>query len=420
MIGNPLDTTIAGACLIFGGVLERYPKLNFVMVHGGGFIPYQGGRWVHGWHVRPEPKVHLKHSPEKYLDRFLYDTILHSKTSLEFLVSSVGADRVFLGSDYPYDMGTMECVRQVRALAIPEKDRAHDSRRSRRDVAVRRSRNDVGAVTVMDDSTNLLPTPATATRSLIEDSLVAAGLPQADAAQCAELMTEADLTGADGHGIFRLPQYVRRLKAGGFNARPNIVVKHTGPATALVDGDNGMGHLAVTRATNEAIAMARESGFVGRRAAFQSCRQRPLRRNGSHARNDQHLRRVANANRLPTWGGAELLLGTNPLAIGVPSGKGPLILDMATSIVAYGTVKKYALRGLTMPEGWFVNAETGSPITDPNRSGEGLLLPMGEYKGSGLAIMLGLLGGVLNNAAFGRDVVDFMRTIRPRPIPASS
>ena len=123
LIGNPLDTTIAGACLIFGGVLERYPKLNFVMVHGGGFIPYQGGRWVHGWQVRPEPKVHLKHSPEKYLDRFLYDTIVHSKASLEFLVSSVGAGRVFLGSDYPYDMGTMECVRQVRAANISAGDR---------------------------------------------------------------------------------------------------------------------------------------------------------------------------------------------------------------------------------------------------------------------------------------------------------
>jgi aminocarboxymuconate-semialdehyde decarboxylase len=123
LIGNPLDTTIAAACLIFGGVLERHQKLNFVMVHGGGFIPYQGGRWVHGWQVRPEPKVHLKHSPQKYLDRLRYDTILHSKTSLEFLVSSVGANRVFLGSDYPYDMGTMECVRQVRALGISQTDR---------------------------------------------------------------------------------------------------------------------------------------------------------------------------------------------------------------------------------------------------------------------------------------------------------
>jgi aminocarboxymuconate-semialdehyde decarboxylase len=123
LIGNPLDTTIAAACLIFGGVLERHPDLNFVMVHGGGFIPYQGGRWVHGWRVRPEPKVHVKHSPEPYLDRFFYDTILHSKTSLEFLISSVGASRVFLGSDYPYDMGMLDCVRHVRSLAISEADR---------------------------------------------------------------------------------------------------------------------------------------------------------------------------------------------------------------------------------------------------------------------------------------------------------
>jgi len=123
LIGNPLDTTIAGACLIFGGVLERHPKLNFIMSHGGGFIPYQGGRWVHGWEVRPEPKVNVKHSPAPYLDRFLYDTILHAQAPLEFLISSVGANRVFLGSDYPYDMGTGECVRQVRAANISSADR---------------------------------------------------------------------------------------------------------------------------------------------------------------------------------------------------------------------------------------------------------------------------------------------------------
>jgi L-2-hydroxycarboxylate dehydrogenase (NAD+) len=91
----------------------------------------------------------------------------------------------------------------------------------------------------------------------------------------------------------------------------------------------------------------------------------------------------------------------------VPSGGRPLVFDMATSIVAYGTVKKYGLRGLTMPEGWFVKPETGEAITDPSKSGEGILLPMGEYKGSGLALMIGLLAGVLNSAAFGRDVVDF-------------
>jgi len=119
LIGNPLDTTIAAACLIFGGVMARYPQLNFLMVHAGGFIPYQGGRWVHGWQVRPEPKAHLDHSPQRYLDRFLYDTIAHSKTVCEFLIAAAGADRVLLGSDYPYDMGMLDCVRQVRALDIP-------------------------------------------------------------------------------------------------------------------------------------------------------------------------------------------------------------------------------------------------------------------------------------------------------------
>src|SRR5580704_2045146 len=109
------------------------------------------------------------------------------------------------------------------------------------------------------NSPDLLPVPARAVTALIKESFVAAGLPDADAARCAELMTEADLTGADGHGVFRLAQYVRRLKAGGFNKRPNITVTKTAPATALVDGDNGMGHLVMTRATNEAIAMAREN-----------------------------------------------------------------------------------------------------------------------------------------------------------------
>src|SRR5580700_8149129 len=110
------------------------------------------------------------------------------------------------------------------------------------------------------EKTDLVLVPARATAALIGDAFVAAGLPAADAVRCAELMTEADLTGADGHGIFRLPQYIRRLKAGGFNKHPSITVTKSAPATALVDGDNGMGHLVMSRATTEAIAIAREQG----------------------------------------------------------------------------------------------------------------------------------------------------------------
>src|SRR6202162_4397067 len=255
----------------------------------------------------------------------------------------------------------------------------------------------------------MMRVPARAVTSLLKDSFVAAGLPEADAARCAELMTEADLTGAEGHGILRLPQYVRRLKAGGFNDHPNITVTRTAPATALVGGGHGIGHLVMTHAANEAIAMARETGvaWVGvRRSNHAGPAGLYAEMPTAHGMIGLYAA-VANANHMATWGGADLLLGTNPLAIGVPSGAGPLVLDMATSIVAYGTVKKYALRGLTMPEGWFVKPETGESITDPNRSGAGIPLPMGAYKGSGLALMLGLLGGVLNGAAFGRDVVDF-------------
>jgi aminocarboxymuconate-semialdehyde decarboxylase len=124
LIGNPLDTTIAAASLVFGGVLERYPKLKFLMVHGGGFTPYQGARWIHGWKVRPEPKVNLPNGPAASLDKFFYDTILHSKTMLEHLIGAIGASRVLLGSDYPYDMAMLDCAAHVRSLDIPEADKA--------------------------------------------------------------------------------------------------------------------------------------------------------------------------------------------------------------------------------------------------------------------------------------------------------
>jgi aminocarboxymuconate-semialdehyde decarboxylase len=113
-----LETTIAGACLVFGGVLERYPRLKICLAHGGGYVPYQAGRFQHGWEVRAEAKVHLHNPPSESLGRLYYDTILHSKPALEFLVSTAGPDRVLLGSDYPFDMGNLDCVARVRALSI--------------------------------------------------------------------------------------------------------------------------------------------------------------------------------------------------------------------------------------------------------------------------------------------------------------
>jgi aminocarboxymuconate-semialdehyde decarboxylase len=124
LIGNPLDTTIAAACLVFSGVLERYPTLKICLAHGGGFVPYQAGRFLHGWHVRKEPKSKLPKPPTESLERFYFDTIVHSKEVLEFLVGNAGADRVLLGSDYPFDMGMPDGVLQVRGLSVPATDQA--------------------------------------------------------------------------------------------------------------------------------------------------------------------------------------------------------------------------------------------------------------------------------------------------------
>jgi L-2-hydroxycarboxylate dehydrogenase (NAD+) len=250
---------------------------------------------------------------------------------------------------------------------------------------------------------------ASAIASLIVDAMGAVGVPNADAAKIAELMLEADLTGADAHGVFRLPQYIRRIKAGGLNIAPDIRVIRGGKATALVDGDNGLGSLVVARAVEEAMALAAENGvgWVGVRrgnhaGAAAVYAAMPLK----HDMIGLYLA-VGNANHLPPWGGIDMLLSTNPIAIAVPaSEEPPLVLDMATTVAAYGKVKVSAQQGKPMPEGWMIDRE-GRPLTDPNRADDGFLLPIGGYKGAALALMFGLLAGTLNGAANGADVVDF-------------
>jgi LDH2 family malate/lactate/ureidoglycolate dehydrogenase len=252
--------------------------------------------------------------------------------------------------------------------------------------------------------------PVAAVTAFIADAMMKAGVPAADAGKIAELMLEADLIGADAHGVFRLPQYVQRLKLGSTNPRPNIKVNRTAPATALVDGDNGMGHLVVARAAETAIELARECGIAwvgcrmsGHAGAAGVYAALPLKADmiGIYSA-------VANANHMPLAGGAEPLLGTNPLAIAIPAGaEPPLVLDIATSIVSYGTIKNHRMQNRPLQPDWMIDPKTGAAVTDPHKSMEALLLPMGGYKGAGLALMLGILAGTLNGALFGRDCVDF-------------
>lgn len=245
--------------------------------------------------------------------------------------------------------------------------------------------------------------------AFIARCLASCGMPAADAAKVGGLMAQADVNGQDGHGVFRLPMYIKRIQAGGMNMTPAFKRLSDRPATALIDGDNGMGHLVMHHATELAMEKARTTGvaWVGARMSNHAgpaslYAMMPAKENmiGLYLA-------VGSANHMPPWGGTDMLLSTNPIAVALPSKDyPPIVLDMATTVAAYGKVKTAAQRGEQMPEGWMVD-RNGDPLTDPTRASEGFLLPIGGPKGYGLSLVFGILAGVLNGAAFGRDVVDF-------------
>lgn len=259
----------------------------------------------------------------------------------------------------------------------------------------------------MSESSNKLP--AEALEAFIARSFLACGFSDRNARTAAGLMTQADMSGQDGHGVFRLPQYVNRIRSGGMNVDPKFKTLEERTATALIDGDDGLGHLVMHHATQLAIEKAKTTGiaWVGARHSNHAgpaslYAMMPLKQDmiGIYVA-------VGSANHLPPWGGTEMLLSTNPIAIAVPSGKHPpIVLDMATTVAAYGKVKTAAQRGEMIPEGWMIDRQ-GKPLTDPARASEGFLLPIGGPKGYGLALIFGILAGTLNGAAFGKNVIDF-------------
>jgi L-2-hydroxycarboxylate dehydrogenase (NAD+) len=251
--------------------------------------------------------------------------------------------------------------------------------------------------------------PIIQAEEFIANVLQANKVPGTDAKVIAQLMVKSDLVGADGHGIFRLPAYVKRIRAGGFNLNPNIHVEREKGATALINGDNAFGHLVMNRAVDLAIEKVKQhsvcwvGSHFGNHSGAASVYVRRLAEQGYIG----IYMAVGNANHMAPWGGIDLLLSTNPIAIAVPAGDHPtVLLDIATTVAAYGKVKVAAQKGESIPDTWMIDRQ-GQPITDPQKSSEGSLLPIGGYKGYGLAVMIGLLAGTLNNAAVGKDTIDF-------------
>lgn len=233
------------------------------------------------------------------------------------------------------------------------------------------------------------------------------GVPEKDARLGAWALIHADLMGVDSHGIAHLAThkgYVPGLRAGMINTKANMKVVHETPSTALFDADNGLGIVAASRAMEIAIEKAEKvgSGFV----AVTRSRHCGMTAHYATMALEHDMIGIAMTNTLPgvaPAGGIEKRMGTNPLAVAVPAGEEPpFILDIATSVVAYGKLELALLKGEPIPEGWVIDAE-GNPTTNPKVAWEGgMLLPLGtspalgSYKGYGLAVMVDIFSGVLS------------------------
>jgi LDH2 family malate/lactate/ureidoglycolate dehydrogenase len=229
------------------------------------------------------------------------------------------------------------------------------------------------------------------------------GLAAADARLIAETLVAANLRGVDSHGVVRLPHYATRLRNGTVKPRPNITVKRTAASAAVIEGDAGMGQLVATRAMQEAIALARETG-VGAVTA----------RNSSHCGAcawfvDMAVREgmigMALTHTDPIMvppGMKKIFLGSNPIAFGAPGGNGPpVIVDMSTTHAAWGKVLVARQEGKPIPPDWAVDAE-GRPTTDASRAVG--LAPTGAHKGYALAMMVEILCAHLAGVPFGLHV----------------
>lgn len=242
-------------------------------------------------------------------------------------------------------------------------------------------------------------------RRFMEQALTAARVPAADGAIIADNLIKAELWGLATHGVSRFPVYFKRILAGTINPRPEVKITSSWPAVLAVDGDNGQGAVVTVRAIAAAMPVAGKFGLAvaGVRstnhfgAAGYFC-------DLAAQKGFVAVLMADSAAAIPPWGGKEAYFGTNPIAVGLPRrGEPPVVVDLATSIVARGKIIAAARKGEAIPEGWALDKD-GFPTTSAADALAGTLLPMAGPKGYGLALMVEHLAGVMTGAAFGREV----------------
>ena len=247
----------------------------------------------------------------------------------------------------------------------------------------------------------------TALGGFMAEAFERSGLSPAHARQVAQSMIMADLRGVGTHGVIRSGGYIERFRTGLVNPRPEPRLASTYPWAVAMDADNAMGAVAANLAMDVVLSRAERLGVGGATVK---------RSNHFGAASVYALQAVeagcigivlSPASRsLAPFGSMEPMFGTNPIAVAIPAGRHhPWVLDMATSIAARGHIRVAARRGEPIPEGWALDAE-GRPTTDAAAALKGVMLPFSGPKGSALAMMVDVLGGVLSGSAFAGEIRD--------------
>jgi LDH2 family malate/lactate/ureidoglycolate dehydrogenase len=248
---------------------------------------------------------------------------------------------------------------------------------------------------------------ADALLALVTDVFLRCGMRPPDAEYLATSLIDADLRGVHSHGVLRVPEYVKKLTEEGVDPRGQPTVVRDVGACLVVDGGNSMGQIGMRFAMQRAVERAASTGIAA--AAVRGS-------NHCGALAPYVLQAVAadmigivTTNALPTmapWGGAERLLGINPLGVGVPAREEwPIVYDAAFSASAHGKIRVYKQRGQPLPPGWALDAQ-GHPTTDPSVAIDGLLQPIGAFKGANLAMIMGILSSMLSGASYGTELGD--------------
>ncbi|WP_430521697.1 Ldh family oxidoreductase [Alloyangia pacifica] len=241
-------------------------------------------------------------------------------------------------------------------------------------------------------------------RELAEKTLLVHGVGEANAHLQAELLIEAELRELPSHGLQRLPRLVARLNAGLADPRATGVARETRPAVLTVDGERGLGPVVMMHALDRLAGLASSKGIA--LAAIRNANHIGMLAYYAEAAAAQNLIGIVLTTSealVHPYGGTEAMLGTNPIAIGIPTGTDPYILDLATSRVSMGKIHHHALTGTPIPENWAVDGQ-GRRTTDPEAAKAGAIAPFGEAKGYGLGLGIELLVAALAGSAFAPEV----------------